>query len=291
MGRVISCPTPCNALFIVHCSVFPTLPFLQQKFDELNALIFAGRLPHVPLLLGNAKSYLGQCLSTKERRRDGKVVHTHFRLRFSQRHDLSPQEWEDVLIHEMIHLYIGVNKWQDSSSHGPVFRQLMDEINRHFGRQVAISHRATPAPDTPSSTGQTDASHGVQADVSSATGQTTGPSGNPAIGPCMSPTKEQRVKPRYHVVALVRMTDGRTGLKVLPRIEQRILHYYQAAMRSTGVASVALYMACDAYFERFPNSSVLRVHFLPEEEILPHLQQAEVLKTDGRRIIRTRRKG
>ena len=262
--------------------MLPTLPFLQQKFDELNTLIFAGRLPHVPLLLGNANSYLGQCLSTKERRQGGKVVHTNFRLRFSQRHDLTPQEWEDVLIHEMIHLCIGVNTWQDRSPHGPLFRRMMDDINQRFGRHVAISHRQMPTQHAQSGAPQNGTPQPDQGSVPTAsTRQPSGSHNDQADGPAP--------RPRYHVVALVRMTDGRTGLKVLPRIEQRILHYYQGAMRSKGVASVTLYMVCDPYFEQFPNSSVLRVHFLPEAEILPHLQQAEMLRTDGRRIVRTRR--
>ena len=41
----------------------------------------------------------------------------------------------------MIHYYIGVNQWKDSSSHGTLFRREMARINAAGNRHITISHR------------------------------------------------------------------------------------------------------------------------------------------------------
>ena len=43
----------------------------------------------------------------------------------------------------MIHLYIASHQLKDSSSHGKVFRQMMNDLNQRFGRHITISHRKT----------------------------------------------------------------------------------------------------------------------------------------------------
>ena len=83
-----------------------TIPYLEKRFEEFNRQMFAGRLPKIPIELSNAKTFLGQCVFQKRRRLLGKVEHYNFRLRISQRFDLSEQELEDTLIHEMIHYYM-----------------------------------------------------------------------------------------------------------------------------------------------------------------------------------------
>lgn len=66
-----------------------------------------------------------------------------YEMRFSTGFDLPENEWEDVVIHEMIHLCIVAKGWKDSSSHGPLFRRLMQDINDRHGRNIVISTRAT----------------------------------------------------------------------------------------------------------------------------------------------------
>ena len=103
-----------------------TIPYIEKKFDEFNRLIFEGKLPRIPIELSNAKTFLGQCVYKKRRRPFGKPKLYDFRLRINTRIDLPEQELEDTIIHEMIHYYIGYNKLEDASSHGPLFLQMMN---------------------------------------------------------------------------------------------------------------------------------------------------------------------
>ena len=68
---------------------------------------------------------------------------------------------------------------------------------------------------------------------------------------------------------------------MLPRISQRIFYYYQHVGAHKDVAHVALYMAHDAFFNRFPNSSALKVHFVSEEELRLPLKGAKVIDVEG----------
>lgn len=218
-----------------------TIPFIRDRFERFNAQMFGGELPWLPIGLSRARTFVGVCSFKRRRLLGGGVEHYDFKLRISERFDLSESELEDTIIHEMIHYYIGVHQWRDTSAHGRLFRRLMDDINERFGRAVSVSHRSTK-------------------------GQREGLVDGGA---------------RYRVVAVVRFRDGRVGIKVLPRKSQRILYYYCQVGGHRDVAHVALYMTHDAFFNRFPNSSSLKVHFVSEEELRLPLKGAKVIGVEG----------
>ena len=120
-----------------------TLEFLNQKFDELNELCFGGALPKVSIRLSKARTYLGQLGFKRKRPLFGKTQYYDFVLRISTRLEQTEEEIIDTLLHEMIHLYIASHQLKDSSSHGPVFRKMMNDLNQRFGRHITISHRKT----------------------------------------------------------------------------------------------------------------------------------------------------
>jgi len=125
-----------------------TLQFLENKFDEFNNLCFGGKLPPVRIELTSARSFLGKLLYRKIRGPFGIVCGTgNFRMRISKSFELSQQELEDVLIHEMIHYHIALNRIRDNSTHGPSFRKCMSEINQRYGRHVTVSHKSSPGLD------------------------------------------------------------------------------------------------------------------------------------------------
>ena len=223
-----------------------TIPYIERKFEEFNRQMFAGKLPPIPIELSNAKSFLGQCVCKKRKLPFGKFKLYDFRLRISTRFDLTEQEVEDTIIHEMIHYYIGVNNIKDTSAHGEVFRQIMNTINEKYGRKLSISHRGTKE--------QNEAAYDS--------------------------------RPRWHVVAIVDFKNGKTGLKVLPRVLHRILNYYNIVGANETVEAISLYMSNDIFFNRFPNSGALTATFVDKAIVMEHLAGAETLQCDGTRIIR-----
>jgi len=223
-----------------------TVPYIEEKFGEFNRQMFGGKLPRIPVQLSNAKTFLGQCAYKKRRTLFGRTELYDFRLRINARIDLPESELEDVIIHEMIHYYIGYNQLKDTSAHGHLFRQVMDDINRRFGRNITVSHKST----------------GEQSE------------------------QLQDRRGRYHVIAVVTFCDGKTGIKVLPRVLRSILYYYNNVSASGQVRDVRLYMSNNVFFNRYPNSSALKVHFLEAEEIGRQLEGAEKMACDGRSLRR-----
>ena len=149
---------------------------------------------------------------------------------------------------KMIHYFIGYNQLEDATAHGPIFTHMMNEINTKFGRSISVSHKSTDE------------------------------------------QKEALVdkKAHYRVVAVVAFHDGRVGIKVLPRVLPSILKYYNGVQKSKEVLAVQLYMSNNPFFNRFPNSNALKVHFLEPEEIKQQIAGAEVLECDGDCIMRNR---
>ena len=223
-----------------------TVPYIEKKFEEFNRQIFGGKLPKIPVELSDAKTFLGQCVYKKRRKPFGKAELYDFRLRINARVDLPEREVEDTIIHEMIHYYIGYNKLEDASAHGPLFLGIMNEVNRKFGRNLTVSHKSTQEQ--------------------------------------REQLQDKRI--RYHVIAVVSFRDGRTGIKVLPRVVRSILYYYNNVLANREIASVQLYMSNNIFFNRYPNSSALKVHFLETDEIGRQLEGAEKMACDGKTIKR-----
>lgn len=129
--------------------MIPTVPFIQQTFERFNPLCFEARLPAVPIVLSKARSFLGKMEYKSMKGFFGRRYSCYdYRLKISTSFDLPETEWEDVIIHEMIHYYIAICGIRDSSAHGPRFRQMMDGINARHGRHITISHRLSSRPDT-----------------------------------------------------------------------------------------------------------------------------------------------
>jgi len=121
----------------------PTKEYIERKYEELNNLCFGGELPVVPIQMSRARTYLGQ-LGFKRRRRLLRGWENYsFVLRISVRIDLPEDEVIDTLLHEMIHLAIASRQQKDTSTHGRLFRQMMADINKRYGRHITISHRKT----------------------------------------------------------------------------------------------------------------------------------------------------
>lgn len=219
----------------------PTTDYIERKFQEFNTLMFGSKLTMPPILLSRARTFVGQCAAKKRRTLFHGTQLFDFRLKFSICFDLPEEEWEDTIIHEMIHYYIGVNGLKDTSAHGKVFRQMMETINQRYGRKLTISHKTSPE------------------------------------------QREELYNSRkvWHVIALLQFADGRKGLKVLPRIRQRIEAYRTTMLRDKRITQIDLFMSNDPYFNRFPNSSAFNAILANEDEFMPHIQQAQHIEFGG----------
>ena len=117
-----------------------TIDYLRQAFEHYNNLIFDGKLPVPKQKWSRAKTRLGQ-MACKRKKSWGRTKFYDFSISVSNYYKLTTEQIDDVLIHEMIHYSIAYTGLKDTSSHGIVFRSMMDKINRTFGRHLTISVR------------------------------------------------------------------------------------------------------------------------------------------------------
>lgn len=118
-----------------------SLAYLEEAFHKYNSLIFDNKLPLPTLKLSRAKTRLGQ-MACKRRISWGRTRYYDFTISISTYYNLSQEQIDDVLIHEMIHYSIAYTGLKDSSAHGVVFRGMMDNINRRFNRNITVSVRS-----------------------------------------------------------------------------------------------------------------------------------------------------
>lgn len=116
----------------------PTLQQLITKFHYFNHLIFEDKLP-LPEIRQTTDIYrLGCTISHVTRHADGSVSRSGWVIRISVRFDKPESHFDNVLVHEMIHYYIGYNNLKDNDSHGRLFVRMMNEINEKFGMDIQV---------------------------------------------------------------------------------------------------------------------------------------------------------
>lgn len=222
-----------------------TKEFVERKFGEFNRLMFGGRLPMPPVYLSDAGSFLGQCVCKVRTLPDGRRENYDFTLRINTRYDLPEQTLEDVIIHEMIHYFIGYNGLIDTSPHGHIFRAMMASINKNFSRNLTVSHKMTPE------------QHAQAAST----------------------------RKKLHVIAAIYFHTGHTGVKVLPRVVSKILDYDKGVGVHPNVMRIEYYLHDNPYFNRYPTSAALKVHEIDAATLQENLKGARRLRISGNRII------
>ncbi len=118
-----------------------TLIYLRRRFAEFNSLCFGDGLPVPRMRIGSSRRTLGSLSCKRERTMAGGTRVSAFTLTISAFYDLSQQEIDDTILHEMIHLYIMANAVRDTSAHGRVFRGMMNAINARFSRHITVTHK------------------------------------------------------------------------------------------------------------------------------------------------------
>ena len=225
--------------------MIPTVEFIEKKFAEFNTSMFEGKLPMLPIVLSTAKTFLGACSYRRRKTLFGGTKCYDFKLRISKIIDLPEADIEDIIIHEMIHYHIAYHGIKDTSTHGRVFKTLMHEINTRFGRHITISRKMNVEDK--------------------------------------EKIYDQRRRP--HVIVVACFDDGTVAIKQLPRVDQKIIAYCAALSKVNVIASFKLYITNEPYFNRFPTSTALKVHFVEKDVLNTHLATAKELVISGDKVV------
>lgn len=266
----------------------PDLEYIQKAFDRYNALCFRGELPGIRLELSRARTYLGRY---EEKRPQVRFLGRRFSLpaaepqrliRISAAFDLTPEQQDDVIIHEMIHYYLAWKDLADRVPHGPHFRQLMEAINSRFGRHIVVRYKmGAPAvgQQVASADGQTGTagSQGTAGQTGAAGSQGTagqqGAAGSRAGG-AAAPRAGRRI------ICVSHLRSGETGITVCATT--RVFYLRRAMPRSYNIKSSEWYSTADPFFARYPRSNTPKIYRRSLEELSRHLHGAVRMAFKGR---------
>lgn len=125
-----------------------TIDILHVWFRQFNADYFGDELPVPRIALSKARTRLGT-MSCRRVRKLLRWTYTDFTIRISTYYECTEREFQETLLHEMIHYYIAYKNISDTSSHGKVFRQIMQQLNNEHGWHITITssmhnHKLTP---------------------------------------------------------------------------------------------------------------------------------------------------
>lgn len=112
-----------------------TTNWIKRNFIYLNETYFNGELPtdSVNFKVTRAKKYAGMVQIPRYN------FIKQYTLNMSNFFNFSEKEEIDILLHEMIHIYIHFHDIKDTNSHGIEFRKKMRELNQIGGFNITTT--------------------------------------------------------------------------------------------------------------------------------------------------------
>ena len=110
-----------------------TIDFIKENFGNFNSLYFGGKLETPKFVIKHSKQYLGTCKWSNRLPRDinGISLKTDFTIEISDYYDRAEKDYQNTLLHEMVHQYIrqfGLER--DGVHHGKAFKTIAYNLNK-----------------------------------------------------------------------------------------------------------------------------------------------------------------
>lgn len=107
-----------------------TISYISEKFEKYNNLYFNNSLKTPKFKISNSKRALGTLSISRRLNFYGGYTKEHT-ISISKYYDRTEKQYDNTLIHEMIHLYISQNDIIDNGSHGRRFKAECARINKY----------------------------------------------------------------------------------------------------------------------------------------------------------------
>lgn len=111
---------------------------MRLTFDECNIKFFDGKLPIPMFDLLHSFRTCGYFRCEYEHVWFSKRLYI-FCILMTDYYDFTPKQFEDILVHEMIHYYLAYFGLDKSCSHGRKFKQMAKQLNQTYGLNITKS--------------------------------------------------------------------------------------------------------------------------------------------------------
>lgn len=108
---------------------------LQLAFNQCNMKYFEGKLPIPMFDLLHSFRTCGYFNCDYEQGWFSRTLY-NFRISMTDYYDFTPKQFEDILVHEMIHYYLAYFGIDKDLSHGREFKKMAKRLNQTYGLNV-----------------------------------------------------------------------------------------------------------------------------------------------------------
>lgn len=108
---------------------------LQLAFNQCNMKYFEGKLPIPMFDLLHSFRTCGYFHCDYEQGWFSKKLY-NFCISMTDYYDFTPKQFEDILVHEMIHYYLAYFGIDKSLSHGREFKKMAKRLNQTYGLNI-----------------------------------------------------------------------------------------------------------------------------------------------------------
>ena len=108
---------------------------LADAYDKCNRTYFGGKLPIPQFNLLHSFRSCGYFHCDYEQGWFSKKLF-NFSISMTDYYDFTPKQFEDILVHEMIHYYLAYCGIDKRCKHGRKFKEMAERLNRTYGLNV-----------------------------------------------------------------------------------------------------------------------------------------------------------
>ena len=112
---------------------------IEKKFVDYNELYFECELPFPNIKIIHSYKNLGICTC----KFDDYDNITEVTIGISDNYDFTEEQFDDVLLHEMIHYYLAWTKQDVRLTHKNEFKSMMKLFNELYGTNISIKTNVT----------------------------------------------------------------------------------------------------------------------------------------------------
>lgn len=108
---------------------------MQLAFNQCNMKYFEGKLPIPMFDLLHSYRTCGYFNCDYEQGWFSRTLY-NFRISMTDYYDFTPKQFENILVHEMIHYYLAYFGIDKSLSHGREFKKMAKRLNQTYGLNI-----------------------------------------------------------------------------------------------------------------------------------------------------------
>lgn len=118
-----------------HIIMVANIQNIQLAFNKCNEKYFEGKLPIPMFDLLHSFRTCGYCQCDYEQGWFSRTLY-NFRISMTDYYDFTPKQFEDILVHEIIHYYLAYFGIDKSCSHGREFKKMAKRLNQAYGLNI-----------------------------------------------------------------------------------------------------------------------------------------------------------